>query len=513
VTTEGSERSARRVEQGDWQTPDNLAERVVRLLKDRRVAPGTVIEPTCGRGAFLKAAAHAFPDSSIHGYELSAAHLAAARSSVPGSAKFHHADFFNVDWTAVLRRVEAPVLIVGNPPWVTSATLGALASDNLPVKENFKGHSGFDAMTGKANFDISEWMILRLLEAAIGRDFVLAMLCKSSVARRVMEHAHGQGWAVDGATWRLDAKAHFDTAVDAVLLVVETKRETHPKSKTVHEWRWAVHDDLNSRAPSRFTGIVDGALYSDLDALRRTHSLAGRSEIEWRSGIKHDCAAVMELLQHEDGVLVNGLGEAIDIEPDYLYPFRKGSDVANGRAPNRFVLVTQRLLGDDTEQIRTAAPKTWAYLDAHRRQFDARKSSIYRGQPPFAMFGVGDYSFAPYKIAICGLYKRLSFQMIGPVAGRPALVDDISYFLPCSDLEQAEQLVRALNGARAGEFFQARVFWDAKRPINKALLQSISLDALIRAEGGVRLLRKNTAPTPRKKRKTDCAQLGLVDVG
>src|ERR1019366_7153475 len=100
-------------------------------------------------------------------------------------------------------------------------------------------------------------------------------------------------------------------------------------------------------------------------------------------------------------------------------------DVANDRhAPHRFVLVTQRALGEDTGAIRERAPKTWAYLIAHRRQLDARKSSIYRGQPAFAMFGVGDYAFAPYKVAIGGLYKRLSFQVIGLVKGRPVMLDD-----------------------------------------------------------------------------------------
>ena len=47
-------------------------------------------------------------------------------------------------------------------------------------------------------------------------------------------------------------------------------------------------------------------------------------------------------------------------------------------------------------------------------------------------------------------------------------------------VREAEQLARALNGAKAQAFFRARIFWDAKRPINKALLQSLSLDACLR---------------------------------
>jgi hypothetical protein len=176
--------------------------------------------------------------------------------------------------------------------------------------------------------------------------------------------------------------------------------------------------------------------------------------------------------------------------------------VANGRAaPNRFLLVTQRALGEDTEQIRDSAPKTWAYLLAHRRRLDARKSSIYRGKPAFAMFGIGDYSFAPFKVAICGLYKRLSFRVVGPVDGRPVMLDDTSYFLPCWDPVQAEELCRALNGERAQDFFRARVFWDSKRPINKSLLQALSLDALLRAEGRASPF-SPSAPCPRRARSS-----------
>ena len=69
------------------------------------------------------------------------------------------------------------------------------------------------------------------------------------------------------------------------------------------------------------------------------------------------------------------------------------------------------------------------------------------------------------------------------------MVDDTAYFLPCFSEEEAKVLSLALNGTRASEFFRARVFWDAKRPISKALLQALSLEALLRAEGLVPPLR------------------------
>lgn len=472
-----AERSTRRVEHGDWQTPDALALRVATLLRARGVSPASVVEPTCGRGAFVRAALATFDDARVVGYELSPEHLATARADLAGTrAELHQGDFFELDWSEVLRALPEPVLVLGNPPWVTSATLGSLGSGNLPEKANFKGHRGLDAITGKANFDISEWMLTRLIAALGGRAFTVAMLCKSSVARRILESASANRWPLDGATWRIDAMAHFDASVHAVLLTV-TSRGDAPS-----EPQWPVYDSLDAQAPSRTMGVVGGALYADLDAFTGTRDLTGRSEIEWRSGVKHDCAAVMELRRDGDRY-VNGLGERVALEAERVFPLRKGSDVANGReARGRYVIVTQRALGEDTSKLGATAPLTRAYLDAHRALLDARRSAIYRGQPPFAMFGVGDYSFAPYKVAICGLYKRLRFSVVGPEDDRPAMLDDTSYFLPCPDAPTAARLADALNGERAQAFLRARVFWDAKRPVNKALLQSLSLDALLRRE-------------------------------
>ena len=183
---------------------------------------------------------------------------------------------------------------------------------------------------------------------------------------------------------------------------------------------------------------------------------------------------------HEPPRLV---GERVDLEPELVFPLRKGSEVANGRGGERFVVLPQRAVGEDTTRLRERAPRAWAYLEAHRPRLDARRSSVYRGQPPFAIFGVGPYAFAPYKVAICGLYKRLRFTLVGPEDGRPVIFDDTVYFLPCATRDEAAALAAALNGPRARRFFEARVFWDAKRPIQKSLLAALSLDALLRLEG------------------------------
>ncbi|MES9856674.1 MAG: hypothetical protein ABW166_08750 [Sedimenticola sp.] len=56
---------------GDFQTPINLARKVVDVLKNNhKIDPDIVIEPTCGKGAFVTAAYERFEHASILGFEI-----------------------------------------------------------------------------------------------------------------------------------------------------------------------------------------------------------------------------------------------------------------------------------------------------------------------------------------------------------------------------------------------------------------------------------------------------------
>jgi len=466
-----------RVEFGDWQTPDELSREVVaHIARIAGAKPKTILEPTCGKGAFLAAAAQQFPKAALVGYEINPEYAAEASARLENlGARIHTADFFQVDWQAEIAAMAHPVLVLGNPPWVTTAGLGAIGAKNAPKKQNFKGLAGLDARTGKGNFDVSEWMLIHLLRALVGHEGTLAMLCKSAVARRIIEFvARGDSNVTSGGLWRIDTARHFRASVDAVVFVCHTEPNLCPSPVA-----WPVYDSLHAAQPTSFIGIVDGELVADVEAYRRSESVVGMSRPEWRSGIKHDCAPIMEL-ELRDDCWFNGQGEVVDIEPHVRYPVLKSSDLANGRVfPSKSVIVPQKFLGDDTYALRETAPKLWAYLQKHAENLGGRKSSIYKNQPPFAIFGIGEYSFAPWKVAISGFYKRLRFCVLGPHDQQPVMLDDTCYFLPFSSEGEARTTARALESDLAADFFRSRIFWDAKRPINKSMLQNLAREKLL----------------------------------
>jgi len=475
---------------GDFQTPPALAEAVCRLLAAGEMLPASILEPTCGVGNFLVAGAQAFPAANtLLAADINAAYLREAEAKLQitaaaGTARLLLGSFFDLPWPNLLRELPDPLLVLGNPPWVTNSELGALASDNLPKKSNLAGHSGLDAMTGKSNFDISEWILTRLLEWLDGRRATLAMLCKTAVARRVLAQAWLKEARIEGAEIRpIDAAQHFGAAVSACLLICRLApggESRHCEIKT----GWSQ----TAGAASSF-GWRDGQLVAELSSYERTKHLQGHSSHRWRSGIKHDCARVMELSREGDGYR-NGLDEVVELDEQCLFPLLKSSDLANGRAaqPRRHLLVTQRSVSDDTAQLSAAAPKVWAYLQSHAELLDRRGSSIYRNRARFAIFGVGDYTFAPWKVAISGLYKRLRFAVVGNYEGKPIVLDDTACFLPCRSEAEAEYVADLLNSPEARDFFTAFLFWDAKRPITVDILKRLSLPRLARQLGSEREL-------------------------
>lgn len=469
-----------KIEYGDFQTPAVLAAAVCGRLSQLIQPPTAIVEPTCGQGSLLLAALDAFPTSTnalgvdINQHYIAELTVQVAKRLDADKVQLRCQDFFQITWATALIALPDPLLVVGNPPWVTNAGLTTLESENLPHKSNFQGFTGLEAITGKSNFDISEWMLIHLLEQLRERAATLAMLCKTAVARRVLTFAWQNGLPIDNPSFYLiDAKTHFNAAVDACLFVCHLGNAGRLAKNC------DIYADLTATSPSSTFGYVQNQLVANLPLYAQWGHLVGESPYQWRSGIKHDCAKVMELAA-VDHQYRNGLDEVVDLEPLHLYPLLKSSELAKSGPPmpTRFMLVPQSYVGQETCLMQTTAPQTWSYLLDHAAWLDQRKSSIYRKQPRFAIFGIGPYTFTPWKVAISGLYKQLRFTVVGPHQGKPVVLDDTCYFIACASSTEAELLATMLNSTIAQQFFHAFIFWDNKRPITATLLNQLNLLAL-----------------------------------
>ncbi|MCJ0893688.1 SAM-dependent methyltransferase [Rhodococcus sp. ARC_M5] len=476
---------------GDFQTPIELARALVNTLPRQRWT--RILEPTCGVGNFLSVMAQSHPEAERVGIEVQPEYASSASQfgRIVTASIFDFDLAGDVDWTSE----PGPTLVIGNPPWVTNSQLSALDSINRPSRANTKNARGIDAITGSSNFDIAEFIWIKLVTEFSDRPVTVAMICKTQVARNVLLHCARHSLPVTSSSLRMiDAKKWFDAGVDACWFTVELGPGR--TDYTAH-----TYPRVDASQPDNRIGVVDGQLVANVEAYRRSKQFDGASPRTWRQGIKHDATAVMELI--ENGGPQTKLGSSVSIEPDYLFPLFKCTDVYRDKlnSVSRWMIVPQSHTGDDTAQLADSAPKLWKYLTDNAAVLDGRKSSIYRRRARFCIFGVGPYTFAPYKIAISGFHKIPQFRMVGPYDGTPAVFDDATYLLPFEDPASCAVAHALLTGPETTDLIAALAFWDSKRPVTKKLLQRIDLSAIARATDPAAL---------RERSATSAAAHGLV---
>ncbi len=460
-------------EYGDYQTPINFADRICHYLKDyRHIQPSAIVEPTCGIGSFLKSS-FLFEANEYYGIEINPEYCEICRRSINnGRVTIINSDFFSFSSKALIKD-KRQILVIGNPPWVTNSTLSALGSDNLPIKANFKGHKGIDAITGASNFDICEYMILQLINEYRDTNTVISMLCKMSVARNVFKELKRNNTAFASCDMvEFDASKVFGISASACVLVIQLS-DKHISSDQCNVYDLEYPKTIQSQLV-----YINGQLYNNLDT--ETENFDGRCCFEWRQGVKHDCSKIMELTLQND-MLQNGQKEEVSIEADLIFPLMKSSMF---KAPvmhhfTKFVIVTQKKAREDTKHLEQEVPKTWKYLSDNIELFENRKSSIYRGAPPFSMFGVGDYSYSKYKVGVSGFYKRPLFSVLYSDDNKPVMTDDTSYFICFESYDMAYVAMLLLNSEKVQRFLTSIAFLDAKRPYTKKILERIDFDRIV----------------------------------
>lgn len=475
-------------EYGDFQTPSDLADRVCKVLIKKGLNPSIIVEPTFGKGNFIHASIKHFPNvKKIYGVEIQKSYEMHFKKSLIEKntidilqnrdikLEIYQDDFFKHEFPDYLLNTNEDLLFIGNPPWVTIAELKTLNSTNMPEKSNFKKHQGLDAITGKANFDVSEYIIIQLLELLSATNKgSLALLCKNSVAKNIVHSVTNNDWNTTTIDqYNFNAKKEFNVNTDASLLLIKIGENNKNKSKICNVY------DLD--APEKLIktyGWIGDKFVSNIEDYIQGSMIDNKSQFVWRSGVKHDSSKIMELNVLDENTLENGLKEIVDIENEPLYNFLKSSDLKKdniSQTTRKKVIITQYKTGQDTSYIQFKFPKLWNYLNTHREFLDNRKSSIYKGKPSFSIFGIGGYSFSPYKVAISGMYKKSNFSLITPINNKPVLLDDTCYFLSFDYYNDAFFTFLILNSKLIQNLLKSLVFSDAKRPYTKDVLMRIDI--------------------------------------
>lgn len=476
---------------GDFQTNYNLVSTSIDyiLSLNKNINFDFVLEPTCGNGNFIISALKRIPSlKKIVGIEIYEPYIWETKFKIleyfiehPRSKKpeieIIKANVFNFNFKELSEETYGMrTLIIGNPPWVTNSELSSIESENIPDKSNYKNYKGLDAITGKGNFDIGEFISILILKNFCNHSGYFGFLIKNSVAKNLLFEQMTNKFRI-GEIKKLnfDAKKEFNASVDACLFVSEMNHSPE---------MFCVEEDLYSHTTIKKFGWVNNRFVSSIDDYNNgVGNIEGSSQFIWRQGIKHDCSKIMELVKN-NGKFVNGYNQEVNIENDLVFGLIKSSELKGGiiSSGRKSVIVTQKKIGECTDYIRYDFPLTYNYLLKNKNYFAKRKSKIYDGKPEFSIFGIGDYSFAPYKIAISGMYKTTIFTLILPDKdGKPVMLDDTCYFIGFNDFDYAKIAYYLLNLEITQKFLRTIIFTDSKRAITKEVLMRIDFYKLYKS--------------------------------
>lgn len=325
-----------------------------------------------------------------------------------------------------------------------------------------------DAVTGKSNFDISEGIIIHLVNLLRHRcRFAqFALLTKFTVLRNLVQYFKSDAQVGNFEFHKIDAGFHFGASVEAGLLMFQIGGGLNLRP-TCH-----VFSNIGGVQVEEI-GICSDHLIFDLPTYKRTSFMesAGQPHYVWRQGVKHDLRNVLELTETDSG-LKNRHGEDVDIEPETLHQLFKSSDIFHGRQARYVIPIYQRDLKDTLEDLEIRFPKLYKYLQKHEAEFLGRRSSIYKKRPTFTMFGIGEYTHATYKVAIGGLYSTPVFRLLQPNP-RLAVVDDTGYMLATNDLSEGLYLLAVLTLDCTRDFLLSISHVSEKRRFSKDVLARV----------------------------------------
>jgi hypothetical protein len=224
---------------GAWATPAWLVDGVLDVVLAGMPPPRSVLDPACGDGRFLAAAARRWPDAELHGVDVDPDALRDARAALGPAARLHEGDGLR------LPDRRGFDLVVGNPPYLSQ----------LARRSSRRGRS---TLGGGPYADAAALFLARAADVVDrGRGSIALVLPRSVLATRDVAPIRASSTSELAVTglWA-DDEAVFDAAVRTVVLAFRAGVVQGP----VTRWRG------RSFTPARATALPGAESWSPLVA-------------------------------------------------------------------------------------------------------------------------------------------------------------------------------------------------------------------------------------------------------
>jgi len=516
---------------GEFFTPDWLADKTIALGGFNGEMDKIVFDPGCGSGSFLLAAAAKKLEqqapapvvlNSIIGCDLNPLSVLSARLNfllllskhfqlpLPEVELpiFHYDSVFQTPLgntaPASLQKclVNGCDYLIGNPPWISWNCLPPVYRKRLEnelltqyVLFDFHGQA---ARLGHSNDDYLSTFTLVTIDRYLKQNGICSFIIKQPLLTNVagktfrrFEIRRSNGEIMPLRVLKaadLRALDPFGIGNETAILVLEKGAlTTYPVAYDIWSQPNGHIETKAERAQPSELAEASSAWIVISNEWRSTKFMEGLNPYEIRHGLKHDAAEVLIVRcieKKHDRLRIQRMAAdetTYEIEADWIYPFLQPRHLKKwGRDGNFYFLMPQRKAGEDNEkELIEQFPLTHAFLKHFAQQFAARRSKVFLDKPFYGLFGLGSYTWAPYKVCWVGLGFQPRFAVVeevnNPRLGQKTVVPDGTiYFMPFQHRDEAHFVCALLNSELVCKFLSARS-GKSKRGLSKKIVEQLAL--------------------------------------
>jgi len=524
---------------GEFFTPDWLAEKTMTMAGFNGAIDKTVFDPGCGSGVFLLAAATSKIENhsslvnllnSVIGCDLNPLGVLSARLNLLLLLSkhfkfplpevelpiFHYDSVFQTPHgntnAASLQKILTGGCdyLIGNPPWISWNCLPPvyrkrLENELLPQYKLFDFH-GQLARLGHSNDDYLSTFTLVTVDRYLKQNGICSFIIKqpllTNVAGKTFRRFEIRRSSGEATPLRVIKVADlrdldpFGIGNETAILVLEKGTPTaYPIDYDIWSKPNGHLEIKTERAQPSEATEASSAWIVISSEWRVTKFMEGDNPYEIRHGLKHDVAEVLivrMIEKNHERLRIQRMADdetTYEIEPDWVYPFLQPRHLKKwGSNGHFYFLMPQRKAGEDNEnEIATRFPLTDVFLKKFAPQFAARRSKVFLNKPFYGLFGLGQYTHAPYKVCWVGLgfqprfavVEKIDDPMLGP---RTVVPDGTIYFMPFQQRDEAHFVCALLNSELVCKFLSARS-GKSKRGLSKKIVEQLALPKFNRDDG------------------------------
>jgi hypothetical protein len=434
----------------------------------------TLCDPTAGEGAFIHALMDVAAEADISVDDRMLSRLFVIEREALFLERFHTS--FELKYRCEFPRenslcadvvLQNPSLkfdvLLGNPPWANFNDLPASYKESL--KSAFLEFGLVEdpqsLLLGRARVDFSALVVSVVLNQNLTPHGEAVFFLPLSIFLNDGAHSGFRRYALKDTTFQLSELRDFrETNIFPEITtrfgVARFRRDAQtefPIPYHVETQRgWSSRMAAPVGEPSAPLSVFDSQ--TEYEELSRPTAIEVRKDQKPRQGV-NTCGAnrVFIFDSVPDG-----------LPGEFLFPLITTDCFRNGdAAPRRHILLPY---DTDTGKPLTQAtlrrhPALWSYLLAHKDELLARKgtmlnASLKRGLW-WALLGVGDYCFAPFKI-VWEAYGKDTFnpRIFSAHGGQPWQANQAMHaFIPCATRDEAERLLDQLASSKIERYLRS----------------------------------------------------------